>query len=162
MGELLAGAHRVRAEYATLRRSGLRHRLFEDRSQARQTVRRMLESARGDVLLADPYLGDWALLDGLSGRSLRVLIGMRAPDPPSGFPGRVARWTGTDGEFSVAPFHDRFFLWEGGGINVGTSLGPGENRLFRMVRLSAAEASELIDRMALWWSDPRFEVITDP
>jgi hypothetical protein len=157
--ELLAGAQRVKAGYAQLRREGLRHRLFDQRDQARAVLRRMLERAHGDLLVADPYLGDWDLLENLSVRSVRVLLGARAADPPPEFSGRVARWRIEGGQFQVAPFHDRFFLWDGGGVNVGTSIGPGEDRLFRMVRLSSAEAAELGERLALWWSDPGFEVL---
>lgn len=154
--ELLGAAERVRAQFAEMRRGGLVQRLIDDRSQGRRALRRLLERASGEVSVVDPYLKDWDLLVGLGGPQPRVLIGAKAPDPPPQFTGRVARWRG-GGEFTVAPFHDRFFLWDGGGVSVGTSSGPGEDRLFRLVRISEVESRELQERFALWWGDSGFE-----
>lgn len=154
--ELLGAAERVRAQFAEMRRGGLVQRLIDDRAAGRRALRRLLERAGGEVTVVDPYLKDWDLLMGLDGPPPRVLIGARAPDPPPQFTGRVARWRG-GGEFEVAPFHDRFFLWDGGGVSVGTSSGPGEDRLFRLVRISDVESRDLRERFALWWGDPDFE-----
>lgn len=154
--ELLGAAERVRAQFAEMRRGGLVQRLIDERAAGRRALRRLLERAGGEITVVDPYLKDWDLLMGLNGPPPRVLIGAKAPAPPPQFTGRVARWRG-GGEFDVAPFHDRFFLWEGGGVSVGTSAGPGEDRLFRLARLSGIESRELRERFALWWSDPGFE-----
>ena len=149
---LLGAVERVRRQYATLRREGAHNRVFDDVAEGRKTLRAILERAHGELLVVDPYLRDWDLLSNLRGQPPRVLIGSDVDAPPAAFSGRVARWK-TD----LAPFHDRFFLWEGGGVSVGTSAGAIRNRLFRVVRMGASESDELRSRFALWWSDPGFE-----
>jgi hypothetical protein len=118
----------------------------------RSALRGILERASGELLVLDPYFRDWALLENLVGQPPRVLIGSDVDAPPASFPGRVARWRA-----GLAPFHDRFFLWEGGGVSVGTSAGGIRDRLFRIVRMNAADSDVLRSRFALWWSDPGFE-----
>jgi hypothetical protein len=152
--ERLAGVERMRSQYATLRRDGISSRLFDDFAAARASLRLRLERATGELLVVDPWLRDWELLTDLPGGPPRVLIGARVPPPPQDFGGRVARWHGP----REAPFHDRFFLWEGGGISVGTSAGP-TNRMFRISRIASPEAEELRERFALWWIDPQFRVV---
>lgn len=149
---LLGAAERVRSQYATLRREGTHNRIFDDLAEGRATLRSVLERAEGELLVLDPYLRDWALLEGLNGPPPRVLIGPDVDTPPPSFTGRVAQW-----RTGLAPFHDRFFLWEGGGVSVGTSAGSVRDRLFRIVRMNAAESEVLRSRFALWWSDPGVE-----
>jgi hypothetical protein len=112
----------------------------------------VLERAHGELLVVDPYFRDWPLLENLGGQPPRVLIGPDVDPPPPTFTGKAARWRS-----GLAPFHDRFFLWEGGGVSVGTSAGAVRDRLFRIVRMGAAESDVLRSRFALWWSDPGFE-----
>ncbi|MDQ4125787.1 MAG: hypothetical protein M3134_09335, partial [Actinomycetota bacterium] len=154
--ELLAATERVRAQYAELRRTGVRQRIFDRSDDALDAVRRLLERRNGELFVIDPWLRNWDLLEGLPGPPPRVLVGAGAPHPPSWFTGRAARWRKT-AEQPIAPFHDRFYLWEGGGLTVGTSIVAGGSRLFRIARLPAAEAAELGERFALWWPDPAFE-----
>lgn len=149
---LLGAVERVRSQYATLRREGAHNRIFDDVAEGRKALRAILERADGELLVVDPYLRDWDLLSNLDGPQPRVLIGADVDPPPASFPGRVGQW-----RTGLAPFHDRFFLWEGGGVSVGTSAGAIRNRLFRIVRMGAAESEELRSRFALWWSDPGFE-----
>ncbi|HWX97208.1 MAG TPA: hypothetical protein VNZ01_10200 [Solirubrobacteraceae bacterium] len=152
--EHLGSVERVRSQYATLRREGTHLRIFDDLDEGRKELRAILERAPGEVLVLDPYFRDWDLLTNLGGPPPRVLIGSDSDPPPEGFPGKVARWRGR-----LAPFHDRFFLWEGGGVSVGTSAGGVRDRLYRIVRMGAAESEELRTRFALWWGDPGFEHI---
>jgi len=149
---LLGAVERVRSQYATLRREGTHNRIFDDLAEGRAALRAILERAHGELLVVDPYFRDWALLENLGGQPPRVLIGSGVDPPPPSFTGRVARW-----RERLAPFHDRFFLWEGGGVAVGTSAGAVRDRLFRIVRTGAAESDVLRWRFALWWSDPGFE-----
>jgi hypothetical protein len=151
--ERLGSVERVRKQYENLRRQGLSRRLFDDPALGWRTLRRMLERTPGEVLVIDPWLRDWGLLSGLGGIPPRVLIGANVPGPPAEFEGKVARWR----RKSAVPFHDRFFLWDGGGVSVGTSTGSPAARLFRIARIAAAESSELHERVAVWWSDPDFE-----
>jgi hypothetical protein len=150
--ELLGAVERVRSQYATMRREGTANRVFEDLDEGRNALRAILERAPGELLVVDAYLRDWQLLTNLGGPPPRVLIGEAVPPPPEEFVGAVGRWR--DG---LAPFHDRFFLWDGGGVSVGTSAGAIHDRLFRIVRMGAAESEALRSRFALWWQDPGFE-----
>ncbi|HEX5592090.1 MAG TPA: hypothetical protein VFX35_01940, partial [Solirubrobacterales bacterium] len=141
-----------RKQYADLRRGGVRNRIFQTAAEGRTALRAVLERATGELLVVDAFFKDWSLLEGLQSPSLRVLIGPDVELPPASFQGKVGRWTK-----SYAPFHDRFFLWEGGGVSVGTSAGAVRNRLFRIVRISAAESEALREQFSLWWDDPGFE-----
>lgn len=152
--ERVAGVERMRSQYAMLRREGLSRRLFEDFDSAKALLRRLLERADGELLVVDPWLSDWDLLKGLGRPGPRVLVGQGNAGPPAGFAGRVKRWSGKH----QAPFHDRFFLWDGGGVSIGTSAAPS-SRLFRLVRIAAPEAAVLGERFALWWADLNFEVV---
>jgi hypothetical protein len=152
--ELLGAVERVQKQYSDIRRGGARNRLFDDPAQAARVLRALLERAPGELLVVDAYFRDWSLLLGLTGPPPRVLIGPRVDPPPPAFEGKVRRWSG-----EVVPFHDRFYLWDGGGVSVGTSAGSKTNRLFRIVRIGAAEAEVLRDQFALWWVDPDFEQI---
>lgn len=150
--ELFGAVERVRKQYADLRRGGVRNRIFQTAAEGRGVLRTLLERAIGELLVVDAFFKDWALLEGLKNPPPRVLIGPDAQAPPVSFEGKVARWTK-----NYAPFHDRFFLWQGGGVSVGTSAGAVRNRLFRIVRISAAESEALREQFSLWWDDPGFE-----
>lgn len=150
--ELLGAVERARSQYAALRREGSHNRIFDDLDQGRAAVRAILERAPGELLVVDAYFRDWTLLTSLGGPPPRVLIGPDVNPPPDDFAGRCAQW-----RERPAPFHDRFFLWETGGVSVGTSAGAIHDRLFRIVRIGPAEANVLRDRFSQWWSDPGFE-----
>jgi hypothetical protein len=150
--ELLGAVERVRSHYATMRRKGTANRIFHDIDAGREPLRAILRRVPGELLVVDAYLRDWELLSAVSGPPPRVLIGSDVPPPPPGFAGSVGRW-----RKGRAPFHDRFFLWEGGGVSVGTSAGAIHDRLFRIVRMSPVEADTLRSQFALWWQDPGFE-----
>jgi len=150
--ELLGAVERVRNQYATMRREGTANRIFHDIDAGREALRSILRRVPGELLVVDAYLRDWELLSAVSGPPPRVLIGSDVPPPPPGFAGSVGRW-----RKGHAPFHDRFFLWEGGGVSVGTSAGAIHDRLFRIVRMSPVEADTLRSQFALWWQNPGFE-----
>lgn len=150
--ELLGAVERVRSQYATMRREGTANRVFEDLDEGRDALRAILERAPGELLVVDAYLRDWQLLSDLGNPPPRVLIGAAVPSPAEDFVGSVGKWRN-----GLPPFHDRFFLWEGGGVSVGTSAGAIHDRLFRIVRMGAAESDVLRSRFALWWQDPGFE-----
>ncbi len=135
-----------------MRREGTANRVFEDLDEGRDALRAILERAPGELLVVDAYLRDWGLVSDLGNPPPRVLIGAAVPPSPEDFVGSVGQ--GRDG---LPPFHDRFFLWEGGGVSVGTSAGAIHDRLFRIVRMGAAESDVLRSRFALWWQDPGFE-----
>jgi hypothetical protein len=150
--ELLGAVERARSQYAALRRDGSHNRIFEDIERGGAVLRAILERAPGELLVLDAYFRDWSLLADLGGPPPRVLIGPDVDRPPEDFVGRCAQW-----RTKPPPFHDRFFLWEAGGVSVGTSAGAVHDRLFRIVRIGPAEAEVLRDRFSQWWSDPGFD-----
>jgi len=146
LSELLGAVERVQSQYATLRQTGAQNRIFVDPSEGRHVLRVLLERVPGELLVADPYFQDWELLEGLS--KVRVLTGKGREAPPTQFKGKAKSW-----KKGPVPFHDRFFLWEGGGVSVGTSVGSAvKNRLFRIVRMGAAESEVLRSQFAEWWA----------
>jgi hypothetical protein len=71
----------------------------------------------------------------------RVLIGPDVEPPPESFPGKVARW-----RKEIAPFHDRFFLWEGGSASPGrgaSARSRGSSRRGSSPTSSLASSSNL-------------------
>ena len=145
---------RVDAEHAELLGAGLADRVVVAGADGRRILADRLAWARGELLVFDPYFGkspdDWALLDA-AGRPCRVLtkatVG-RTPGPSC----RVRRWA-LEGN---PPFHDRAFLWEGGGITVGTSPNGLGVRLSLIDDLAPAAANALRGHFELWWADSRF------
>lgn len=151
MVALLGAVERVRSQYANLRQQGAKNRIFNNMADGRPILIELLQRARGEVLVVDPWFKDWGLLDDVGDQPPRVLIGGDVDPPPPTFSGRARRW-----QDRGAPFHDRFFLWDGGGVSVGTSANTFGDRLFRIARLGAAESEVLQTQFSLWWDDPGF------
>lgn len=151
MVALLGAVERVRSQYADLRQQGANNRIFTNMADGRPILRELLQRARGEVLVVDPWFQDWSLLEDAGDQPPRVLIGGNVGPPPSTFWGRARQWNDRG-----APFHDRFFLWDGGGVAVGTSANTFGDRLFRIARLGAAESEVLQILFSLWWDDPGF------
>lgn len=142
----------VDAEHAELLGAGLADRVVAAGVDGRRILADRLTWARGELLVFDPYFGrspdDWTLIHG---RPCRVLTAA----PVVGTPGpscQVRRWPLKFGP----PFHDRAFLWDGGGITVGTSPNGLGGRLSLVDDLAPAAANALRDHFGLWWADPRF------
>ena len=148
---LLGAVQRIKSQYANMRRGGVANRVFETYGDGRKALQAILRRAPGELLVVDPFFDDWPLLTELGKGMRRVLIGPNSPAPPNNFKGKARRATG-----KLAPFHDRFYLWEGGGLFVGTSAGTKTDRLFRIAKIGAPEAKELGGQFSLWWSDPTF------
>jgi hypothetical protein len=52
----------------------------------------------------------------------------------------------------TAPWHDRFYLWQGGGLSVGTSPSGLGKRVARIDRLNANEAAGWQNLFNTWWA----------
>lgn len=52
------------------------------------------------------------------------------------------------------PWHDRIYLWKGGGLSVGTSPSGLGHRVARLDRLNANEAAGWQTMFNAWWVDP--------
>lgn len=154
--------HEVIEEYRKWFEAGIDGKVFEDEVVARAALVEHLSRAHGALAVSDPYFAaskpgpseqDWKLLRGL-GRSIMVLTSERAKpvSPSPSIPGLQVRvWKDSSGR---VPFHDRFYLWDGGGLNVGTSPNGFGGRLFRMQRLGSVESEALRTRFRAWWASP--------
>lgn len=141
-------------EYRKWLERGARRRIVTG-SDYSSVLRSRLARARRELLVIDSYFGkepsDWSMLDAV-GIPIRVLTGWQATPPPIARAGVEARiWT-----TPPIPFHDRFYLWSGGGFNIGTSPGGlTGRRLFRIDELSRPEVDVLRTQFNAWWRDPQ-------
>jgi hypothetical protein len=149
----------VTEQYRKWFEAGIDGRVFDDEKLARDALVKHLQASRGPLSVFDPYFGrpnkagsaerDWSLLRGLN-RPIRLLTSDEA-HPVGASPGinllEARKWIR-----KKPPFHDRFYLWDEGGLNVGTSPNGFGGRLFRMQRLGAVEAASLQLRFDAWWS----------
>lgn len=146
---------RVDAEHAELLGAGLADRVVVAGADGRRVLADRLTWARGELLVFDPFFGksrdDWALLDA-AGRPCRVLTAATVVGTP-GPSCRIRRWTS---KVRPPPFHDRAFLWDGGGFTVGTSPNGLGARLSLVDDLAPAAVDALRGHFELWWADPRF------
>jgi hypothetical protein len=150
--ERLADLERVDEQYAYWLDAGAKRRII-DGVDANKLLRRRLARADGELLIVDPYFGknasDWDLLEGLA-LPVRVLTGKDAKKPAQLFANVQARkWTQ-----GKSPYHDRFYVWGAGGLNVGASAnGLAGHRVFRIDELSVAELRAVRSVFARWWAD---------
>ena len=106
----------------------------------------------------DPYFGfkplDWRVFQGLAA-PVKVLTGRTPQKPPAAMTHvQVRRW---DGQTRNPLFHDRYYLWEGGGITVGTSPSGFGNRDARIDRLRRAEVRERRAAFQTYWNSGDFQ-----
>lgn len=132
---------------------GAKGRVVASREKVRQQLRRLLREARGELLVMDRYFGDpadWDVLEDVR-VPIRVLTGSRgalpadaAPGSPSLRVGRVSR---------PAPFHDRGYIWDGGGVSVGASVnGLTRDELTVIGPLEPIVQREFAARFEVWWA----------
>jgi hypothetical protein len=143
-------ARLVEGQYQQLVADAMPGRVVMTRADAEDRLEGALNAANGEVLVLDPYFGsdltDWALLSAPS--SARVLTGSQAKGP---LPAHVSARKWTKG---APPWHDRLYIWDGGGLNVGTSPKGFGKRAFRIDVVSAAEAATWRSLFEAWWADP--------
>lgn len=131
---------RAEREYREWLEKGLAGRIIRDATTAMALIKSELKLARGELLVLDPYFGadplDWQVLNDTA-VPVRVLTGAKAHPPASPMPNVDARKF----RFRRAPeFHDRFYLWNEGGLSVGTSPSGLGKRDARIDRLDPVEA----------------------
>jgi hypothetical protein len=169
----LAALDTAEAGYTRLLTEGLSRRILDNPATALVAIQEAVEAARDDLLILDPYFGhqpaDWAAL-GKVAVPVRVLtmhkqfakaatatkpgqLDVLIPLPPQ--PGiqhlpllEIRSWS------QKAPWHDRVYLWAGGGLTVGGSPSGLGKRLMRLDRLSPVEADAWRTRFEAWWVDP--------
>jgi hypothetical protein len=168
----LAALDSAESGYTRLLTEGLDRRILDDPTTALTVIQDALEDAKDDLLVLDPYFGhqptDWAALQKVT-VPVRVLTmhkqfakpasarkpaqpPVMPPPPPSAdiqhLPGlQIRSWS------QKAPWHDRFYLWAGGGLTVGGSPSGLGARLMRVDRLNPVEANAWRTRFEAWWPD---------
>jgi hypothetical protein len=164
--ERLARADKADLDYAQLLQEGLAGRVIDDPSKGLPVLTDLLQ-AHGDLAVLDPYFGwsvlDWSVLDKAIGH-VRVLTGhgqykrtgtlikQRVAAPPPGTAPAAASLTVRSWRGGTPPWHDRFYLWEGGGLAVGTSPNGLGKRVARLDRLNANEAAGWRNLFNTWWT----------
>ena len=150
LAERLQRADRADAQYRRLLEDGLSGRVIDDPATGLPLMAALLNQAHGYLDVLDPYFGwnvrDWQVLAQVP-VPIRVLTGhgrydrsgnltqQKVVPPPTGLVSPpntvdVHSWRG-----STPPWHDRMYLWDGGGASVGSSPSGIGNRVARIDRV---------------------------
>lgn len=154
----------VEAEYGDLLQSGLSGRIVVPGAQGRAHLEQLLQAAHDELLIFDPYFGsksnDWDVVQNVA-IPIRIITGRDGARPPGGTSLRTSnllmrQWQGVT---PTPDFHDRAYIWEGGGLIVGTSPSGLGKRLVLIDHVSPIVAKELQSHFETWWTDPRYRSI---
>jgi hypothetical protein len=156
LAERLDRFDRLDEDYRQMLREGLEERIISTAQQA-EVLREELATVTKPLSIHDPFFGahtgDWAALAKVK-VPVRILTGKRAKAvPPNLVDVELRRWRGAA---LSPPFHDRFYLWEGGGLSVGTSPSGLGKRDARIDRIGATEAAGWLARFEAYWQNPDF------
>jgi hypothetical protein len=155
MAERQALQEDLQGSLEALRRAGAENRVLRDRASGLARLRALLEVARGELLVSDPYFGqlaeDWDLVKGLEvpTRVLTRRIGSEPAPIPNGVDARV-RPRASD------VMHDRVYVWEGGGFLLGGSPSTIGGPPVTIQPLSAMDAEVQRTIFEGVWSSPHF------
>lgn len=153
---------RTDMQYQDLLASGMPGRVILPGTAGRDVLRSRLAAARGGLRVFDAYFGrdaaDWGVFNDVT-VPIRCLVGSAAVLTSAAWPSTlrldVRRWTAS--KPPQPEFHDRAYLWDGGGLLVGTSPNGLGNRLSLIDPLDGAVSACLGEQFEVWWQDPRFE-----
>lgn len=168
----LAALDAAEGAYTRLLTEGTDRRILDDPNTALAALQDSVQDALDELLILDPYFGrkaaDWQVLAKVT-VPVRVLTMHKgfAKAASGGKPARPAALIPVPDQASiqhlprlgirswsqVAPWHDRVYLWTGGGLTVGGSPGGLGKRLMRMDRLTPVEAQAWRTRFDTWWQD---------
>lgn len=145
----LAALDAAEDAYTRLLTEGLERHILDSPQAALSALQGALQDAKDELLILDPYFGrdaaDWQALDRVtvlvrvltmhqrSASPTKPAVLIEAPDQANiqHLPQlRIRSWS------QKAPWHDRAYLWTGGGLTVGGSPSGLGKRLMRMDRLS--------------------------
>lgn len=158
----LARADQAEFEYGQALEAGLAGRVIDDPAKGLPALRDLLQGAHGDLAVLDPYFGwntiDWSVLDKVTG-NVRVLTGhsdrskkQKVTHPPVGTAPAAASLEARSWRNGTPPWHDRVYLWQGGGLSVGTSPSGLGKRVARIDRMTANEAAGWQALLNTWWA----------
>jgi hypothetical protein len=154
--ERLARLDQLDEDYRQMLRKGLEERIISTSQQA-DVLCEELATVTRPLAIHDPFFGkhssDWDALANVN-VPVRILTGKAAKAVPEKYAHvELRRWRG---RAPSPPFHDRFYLWEGGGLSVGTSPSGLGKRDARIDRIGATEAAGWLARFEAYWKDPDF------
>lgn len=161
LGSRLQALDSLDDAYAQMLSNGLAQRIVRTRSDGDATLIDQLAAARGELLVFDAYFGrggaDWSLFAQVN-VPIKVLVeDPRIKSPSVGVTAHsleLKRWSK-----KPVPFHDRAYLWSGGGLSVGTSPNGLGKRLSLINVLDKPVVDGLIAEFHLWWKDPLAVVV---
>jgi hypothetical protein len=154
----------VARELQELIESAAQAGFLADRGVAVERLTALLERARGELLVMDPYFGqdiaDWRLLDRVE-IPVRVLTGKLAREP-GGETMKVNLGPNVRARFRrKAPIHDRIYLWERRGLSLGGSPTSFGSAPLRLDRLSTGEADLWRTVFEALWQSPEFHPVPE-
>ncbi len=163
VNDRLARMNRVEIEYAQLLAEGAKGRIVAVGDDGVARLAEWLEAANEELLVFDPYFdkdANWKVLEKVT-IPIRLLTGRKGVLPSSALAMasnslEVKVWVGNGPN---PPFHDRAYLWPGGGLKVGTSPSGLGHRLSLLDTLTPTLATDLTTRFESWWSSNDFAVI---
>jgi hypothetical protein len=154
--ERLARFDQLDEDYRQMLSAGLEERIISGPGRANVLGDELARVTRPLAIL-DPYFGyqasDWQALSTVA-TPIRILTGAKAKPVPAALTNvEVRRWRGPA---KNPPFHDRFYLWEGGGLTVGTSPSGLGSRDARLDRIGATEAAAWMASFETYWLSADF------
>jgi hypothetical protein len=163
VNDRLARMNRVEDEYARLLSEGAKDRIVAVGDDGVARLAEWLEAADEELLVFDPYFdkdANWKVLEKVA-IPIRLLTGRKGALPSGALSMasnslKVKVWAGIG---SNPPFHDRAYLWRGGGLKVGTSPSGLGHRLSLLDTLTPTLATDLTKRFETWWASNDFVVI---
>jgi hypothetical protein len=138
-----------------LRRAGAENRVLRERTAGLARLRALLENARGELLVSDPFFGqleeDWELVKNLA-VPVRVLT-RKVESEPAPVPTNVAA--------RIRPkasklLHERVYVWDGGGFLLGGSPSTIGGPPVTIQPLSAIDADVQHAIFEGLWVSPHF------
>jgi hypothetical protein len=138
-----------------LRRVGAENRVLRERSSGLARLRALLELARGELLVSDPFFGqeehDWNLVKDLK-VPVRVLTRKIQGEPapiPAGVKARIRPKASN-------LMHERVYVWDGGGFLLGGSPSTIGGPPVTIQPLSAIDAEVQRATFEGVWTSPHF------
>lgn len=149
----------ARDALTALRKVGAENRVLRDRAAGLQRIRELLEGARGELLVSDPFFGqddtDWQLVETLA-VPVRVLTRKLAAEPAPVPVGVLAR---------IRPraslmMHERAYVWSDGGFILGGSPSTVGGPPVSIMPMSPSDAEVQRAIFEGLWSSPLFRDVS--
>jgi hypothetical protein len=152
----------IEAALERIRRQAATRRILRRKEETVEQLLRQLRRARGELLIMDRFFGqaetDWAMLAELP-IPIRVLTGKLLRDDEEAIvPVPVAESVSVKHR-TKAPFHDRVYLWDAGGVTIGGSPTTFGQATLRLAPLSPHESEILRGEFEEHWASEHFKEV---